>query len=108
MAKFRYIGDHQRGDCLGYQFPRNISAEVTNPVHVKKLEGNKHFQRMDTAVKGEAGGTKPTPKPAAPAPKPAPESSGQEPETGKQESSEGKGEAGGDGDQGTNKVAGAK
>lgn len=60
MAKFKYVGDHQRGDCLGYQFPRGIGVQITNEAHIKKLSGNPHFEE----VKAE-----PAEKPSAPKPK---------------------------------------
>ncbi len=87
MAKFRYIGEKPRGDCLGYEFTRMIGTEVTNEVHIKKLSGNSHFQRMDST--GKPG----RPRAAA---------------TVDQTTTEEKGEAGSDGDEGANQVAGAE
>lgn len=55
MAKFKYIGDRERGDCLGYEFPQGIGVEITRPEHIKKLQGNSHFQEV-----------KPEPEPAQP------------------------------------------
>lgn len=122
MAKFRYIGDRRHGDCLGYQFPRMIATEVVAPLHIKKLEGNPHFQRMDkgdtpSSARGRAGSkSASTKQPEPPAP-PAPDDKGATGEgepadhevssDGEQISTE-NGEASGDGDEGTNQVAGAE
>jgi hypothetical protein len=91
MTRFRYIGDKPRGDCLGYKFPRNISTEVENPIHVKKLDGNPHFQRVDST--GKPG----RPRAAVPV------SGGEQPASNNDQQG-----AGGDGNEGADQVAGAE
>jgi hypothetical protein len=112
MAKFRYIGDHARGDCLGYQFPRNIGVEITNRVHVTKLQGNPYFEEMrpgkvdpDAAAKAAADEKA---KQDAELAELARLEAEEIDAAAKAAADEKSAEAKGDGHKGTNKVAGSK
>jgi hypothetical protein len=62
MASITYNAlekDSEVVEMLGYRFFNGVPVEVTNPDHVKKFKGNRHFDVAD----GEIFGIKVAPDP---------------------------------------------
>jgi hypothetical protein len=50
MARFTYLGDHERVTLWGIEFPQGVAVDVQDPHALAKLRGNSHFAEVVDGV----------------------------------------------------------